>query len=226
MYTKKTQKFLNYFIDAGLKVDGIHGMRTQAAVNKAIEKLKVKFSDEGFKYDRVFNFIGVRTSMTITNKFDDWFLITSKDTLVAMPSSTKAGLPAIMKYYNKWIAGKRGFGTIVENQQIDYILVKPVRGNYWSLWSGGLGFLYQDKPIKVYRDKNLDTKIDTDIISRDDMGNGFNVHSWAGFHSDFVGNLSEGCQVIKVKYWSYLFNQLTTFCRPANRVTYTLLYWD
>lgn len=225
MYTKETQKFLNEFVSATLVVDGVHGRHTQKAVMDAIEKLKNKFEKEGFTYSRTFNFIGIRTSMTITNKFDDWFLITSKDTLIAMPASTKAGLPAIWKYANRWINGKRGFGTIEGNQQIDYAVIKPIKGNIWSLWSGGLGFLYQDKPITVWRDNNTDLAIDTDIVSRNDINNGFNVHSWNGYLGFVVGNLSEGCQVTTSNYWNFLFKQITDNATPDNRIIYTLLYW-
>lgn len=222
---KETQKFLNYFIDADLVVDGIYGAMTAEAVKKALVKIKTKFSYEGFVYSRVFNFIGIRTSMKITNKFDDWFLITSKDTLIAMPASTKAGYPAIMKYANRWINGMRGFGTIVENQSIDYALIKPRLGNIWTMWSGGGGFLYQDKSIKVYRDNNTDLTINTDIISRKDINNGFNVHSWKNYAYSLVNNLSEGCQVCQAKYWKFLFKQFTKYATADKRITYTLLMW-
>jgi hypothetical protein len=241
----ETQIFLNYFLSGEaetLLVDGIIGRKTLLSMEMAINKLKSEFKKKSLAYSDAFNFIGIRTSNKITDLYDDWFVLTFSNTLVAIPASTKAGKPAIMKYWNRWVRGIRGFGTIKENQQIDYLVVEGTNSG-WASWTGGLGFLYQDRPIVVYRDPNTDNIIDTSVqvVSEND---GFNVHSWKGVNAiydiksvlntyskkiDFanrVSNMSEGCQVTLANYWQYLFPILLRRARIENnqkRIIYTIL---
>lgn len=243
----ETQTFLNFYLDTELPelllVDGIQGRNTNNAISEAILKLQDKFRKENLNWDKDFNFIGIRTSNKITNRYDDWFVIFHSNTLVAIPASTKGGTPAIMKYWNRWVKGIRGFGTIKENQQIDYLLVRGTKSG-WASWTGGLGFLFQDKPIQVYRDPNTDNVIDTSVLITS-QGDGFNVHSWAKVNAlrpnppilntkarfmnlpNYVGNMSEGCQVTLANYWTWLFQVLIRNARKVGnqeRIFYTLLY--
>jgi len=241
----ETQIFLNYFLSGEaetLLVDGIIGKKTLLSMEMATNKLKLEFKRKSLIYNDTFNFIGIRTSNTITDLYDDWFVLTNGNTLVAVPASTKAGKPAIMKYWNRWVRGIRGFGTIKENQQIDYLVVEGTSSG-WASWTGGLGFLYQDRPIVVYRDQNTDNIIDTSVsvISKND---GFNVHSWRGVNAIYeaksvlhtyakkidlanrVHNISEGCQVTLANYWQYLFPIVLRKARRKNnqrRIVYTIL---
>jgi len=227
MFIKELQQFLNWYSNgvSNLVVDGVYGPKTRGAEAKILSNLKAELTNKGLKWDKDFNFIGIRTEMIISNKFNDWFIITLGDTIALVaPASTKAGLPAIWKYTNKWLRGHKGFGTIADNQEIDYLLVEPRKGNAWSNWAGGTGFLFQDKPINIYRDQNTDTIIDTDRFIKGDIGGAFNVHSWAGWASSFVQNLSEGCQVTKIQYWKTLFPLLVKQGRANNgRVKYKLI---
>lgn len=231
---RETQTFVNQFMQGHeawtpLRVDGIQGPKTQSAIARVLTRLRIKFEREGLAWAAGFNFIGIRTNSRITNVFDDWFVLAWENTLVAIPASTKAGLPAVAKYANALIRGKRGFGTIKENQQIDYLVVEPqLNGGAWVNWAGGTGFLYQDKPIDVYRDPNRDNIIDRTVLVRGDLGGGFNVHSWAGWFSAWVQNLSEGCQVCQINYWQIIFTILVRQARRVGdqkRLTYTLLQW-
>ena len=222
-----TQKFLNWFNkpQTPLVEDGIIGRLSNIQIGIAIENLKSRVIQLNMKWNDGFNFIGIRTDYDFDNTFDDWFIIVLNGTLVAYPSTTVAGSPAISKYWNLWIRGRQGVGTIVENQQIDYLLVQPRSNNQWSMWTGGLGFLFQDKPISVYRGaikKNGVWLINRDNIVHNDIGGGFNVHSWAGFNIWRVENLSEGCQVCRNEHWNLIFPVLVRNS-VNNRITYTLL---
>ena len=224
---RETQRFLNWFNKPQtlLIEDGVIGRLSNIQIGIAIEKLKNKFQKENLIWNDNFNFIGIRTDNDIDCTFEDWFIVTMSGTLIALPASTVSGTQGIFKYANLWIRGRQGVGTIVENQQIDYLLVEPRSNNQWTMWTGGLGFLFQDKPISVYRGavKQGNTwVINKNNIVHNDLGGGFNVHSWLNYFLRQVSNLSEGCQVCQANYWNILFPILR---RNAinNRIVYTLL---
>lgn len=220
---KEIQHFLNYYTNAGLVVDGIIGNKSKVAIEKAVNKLKEHCNKHNLVWDNEYMFIGVRTDEDLDNSFDDWFIFIEDNIIkFACPASTVSGTPGISKYWNRIIRGRAGVGTIVENQQINYLVVKPVKGNTWSMWTGGLGFLFQDKPISVYRGavkRNNVWYYNKENVVHNDLGGGFNVHSWSNWFSPLVNNLSEGCQVTKANYWRILFNYLDNY----SRVTYTLI---
>jgi len=234
---RETQMFINAFINNSaafdrpqpLKVDGIHGPLTRAAAMWVAERLRRKVLKEELVWSETM-FIGLRTDLDLDNSFDDWFIfINTKGplTFLACPASTVSGTPGIAKYANRIIRGRSGVGTIAENQQIDYQVVVPQRGNAWSMWTGGLGFLFQDKPIRLYRGafwQNAHWWINRSNPVEGDLGGGFNVHSWSGWGLDLVQNLSEGCQVCKAVYWAELFPLLVKNARNG-RITYTLIQY-
>lgn len=222
---KETQKFLNWYINAGLVEDGIIGVKSRMAIFEGIKKLKLDFALRNWVWNDEFNFIGFRTNDEFENTFEDWFVVYTADTLIALPSTTVAGVVGVWKYVNIWLRGKKGVGTIKENQQIDYLLVQPNTSNNWSMWTGGLGFLFQDKPIDVYRgayQQNGKLYIDKNNLATGDIGGGFNVHSWAGFNIWNVNNLSEGCQTTRQQYWDILFPLLVKNSKNS-RVIYSLI---
>ena len=235
------QIFLNYFLEGTiepLSVDSVAGNKTNLASKLAIDKLKTKFNLHGMTWSSVFNFIGIRTSDIITNLFDDWFVFTIGEELYALPATTKSGIPGIMKYYNRWSKGYRGFGTIQENQQIDYLLITPKK-DAWSNWTGGCGFLYQVAKFNVYRDENIDNKIDKNNVMLSE-GDGFNIHTWVNYISNKnyakllntksksmgittpVANISEGCNCTTYDYWIWLFPILQKYSINST-VKYNLL---
>jgi hypothetical protein len=227
--SKTTQQFLNHFNSPTptLVEDGILGAKSKEQITVAITKLKSEFAKRMWQWND-FNFIGIRTDNDFDDTFEDWFVIVAYDTLVAVPASTVAGVTSVWKYLNLWIRGRAGVGTIMENQQIDYLLVEP-RGDSWTSWTGGLGFLYQDKPINVYRGALQDGGkwyIDRTNPVMGDIGGGFNVHSWNGFNIWTVNNLSEGCNVTRHEYWNIIFPLLVKNARSENgqkRITYSLI---
>lgn len=231
-----TQKFLNWLLKdkiEPLTEDGIIGGKTNNAISLAISKLKQDFNDRCWDWNNNFNFIGIRTDNDFDDKFEDWFVLYAYNTIVAFPCSTVAGVTSIYKYVNLWINGRKGVGTIKSNQQIDYLLVESTDKTFFNpYWTGGLGFLYQDKPIDIYRGavyQNNKWVIDTLNLVLQSSGNGMNVHSWFGFALWIVGNLSEGCQVTREEFWKIIFNILVANAKVVNgqkRITYSLIQYE
>lgn len=230
---RELQQFLNYFLKddsfSPLTEDGIIGRLSRAAIDKAVERLKTLFADRNWVWDNNFNFIGLRIDKDFDDRFEDWFIVYAHDTLVAVPCSTVAGITSVRKYTNLVINGRIGVGTILGNQQIDYLLVRHTDKRFWNPhWTGGLGFLFQDTPIDILRGAKTVNGVlvyDESNIVRQTMG-GFNVHSWIGFIWSIVGNLSEGCQVCREPQWRFLFNVLCNNSRKVNdteRITYSLI---
>lgn len=230
---KETQAFLNYYVKDILVndinrnttrgIDGVQGAMTNAAIAQVLTKLEKKFKQENLKWNDKFNFIGIRTDNDLDNSFDDWFVITINGTLIAYPASTVSGIPGIAKYFNRTINNVSGVGTIKGNQQIDYLLVAG-KNNGWANWTGGLGFLFQDKGISVHRGAikvNGNWETNTNVLLHNQFG-GFNVHSWIGYFLNTVNNLSEGCQVTKQNYWIHLFPILQKNTING-RIVYTLI---
>jgi len=90
------------------------------------------------------------------------------------------------------------------------------------LHQGKYQALRQNKPVKVFRDKNKDLVFDEKLI--DEGLFGINIHK-AGDNSTFVENWSEGCQVFKR---SIDFARFMDICNKAAKIhgngfTYTLI---
>ena len=217
----QTQKFLNYFLDIHLALDGIHGEKTQLAIRDAITKLQKKFAKEKLLWDSNFNFIGIRTSNEFTDQFTDWFVVFAYGTIIAFPASTVAGLSQAIKNSELNVEGIKGVAILAPNQQINYQLVNPTSTTFWNpQWTGGIGFLYQDQPVRIYRDNIADSNLD--YLQPQTGYYGINVHSWQGFNSNNVDNLSQGCQVTQYWFWVTLF-ELLKKNSINNRIIYTLL---
>jgi hypothetical protein len=225
-YIQTTQKFLNYFLGKSLVIDGIQGQQTNSAIETAIIRLKVRFKTLGWKWNDT-NFIGIRTDLDIDNTFDDWFVLVDRNRLIAVPASTVSGFGGIWKYWNRWFYGKQGVASIAHNQQINYLLVEPTDTTFWNpLWSGGLGFLYQDQPIDLYMGATLVNgvwQININNIVKGTQGSGHNVHSWLNVIGQFVNNLGEGCQVTTADYWKLIVFPFLKSIAVKKRVIYSLM---
>lgn len=233
---RETQTFLNYFLNdilvndrnrnSSRGVDGIQGNKTNEAIALAVARLKVKFGKEALVWNDDFNFIGIRTDNVFDNAFRDFFVIYTSGTLIACPASTVSGTPGISKYWNRIIQGRKGVGTIAENQQINYLLVTSANRKHWNWsWTGAGGFLFQDRPIRLYRgasNVNNTWLIDKTNLVPNSTGGGFNVHSWKNWMITMVNNLSEGCQVCTYVYWKVILRLLIKHSKQ-DRVVYTLL---
>jgi hypothetical protein len=164
------------------------------------------------------NIIGIRNMSPgnkVTNIFDDWLTISFKNNSVwefyCWTITTDPGTKAVKEYHNP-----NGVARLVPNQYRGSHTIRLHQGKYEALG--------QQKPVKVWRDKNKDMSFDSVVL--DEGLFGINIHrSNPKTESAYVENWSEGCQVFKrVKD----FNQFMAICKKAavihgNSFTYTLL---
>lgn len=164
------------------------------------------------------NIVGIRNSTTgkkVTNVFDDWMTISYKENGVwkfhSWACTTDPGTKAVKEFSNP-----NGVARLVPNQYRGSHMIGLHQGKYEAL--------RQQKPVKVWRDKNKDMTFDETITQEGLFG--INIHrSNPKTESQYVENWSEGCQVFKrVKD----FNQFMEICNKAkaihgNSFTYTLL---
>ncbi len=168
------------------------------------------------------NIIGIRTAHgnKVTNKFDDFFVITYKDKRGewhrhVWPCTTEPGLDLMKKPSNP-----KGTAILVPGQYRGLWRIDMHNGKYKALCQ-------RTKPCKVYRDGNKDniydlmpTKIDTGIF-------GINMHrasKWGKIEN--VGQYSAGCQVFQSPKD---FTEMMTLAESqvkaglGNSFTYTLI---
>jgi hypothetical protein len=134
------------------------------------------------------NIVGIRNSSTgdkVTNVFDDFLTVSYKEggewKFQIWPATTDPGKKGVMEYHNA-----AGVARLVPGQY---------RGSHTiGLHQGKYEALKQQKPVKVYRDKDKDMQYDENIIQEGVFG--INIHK-AGVDSTYVENWSEGCQVFK-----------------------------
>ena len=134
------------------------------------------------------NIVGVRNSTTgdkVTNVFDDLLTLSYKENGVwkyfEWSCTTDPGKKGVMEFHNQ-----NGVARLVPGQY---------RGSHTiGLHQGKYEALKQQKPVKVFRDKNKDMQYDENLIQEGVFG--INIHK-AGADSTYVENWSEGCQVFK-----------------------------
>ena len=191
-------------------------MYTKEKIEKALkEKGYVWFEDNSNKnYD--LNIVGVRNTDVgnkVTNAFDDRITVSYKLNgewkFHSWPATTDPGKKGVMEFKNT-----AGVARLVEGQYRRSHTLGLHRGKYEAL--------RQQKPVKVYRDKNKDLNFDEHTIQEGIFG--INIHK-AGVDSTYVENWSEGCQVFKK---SADFEEFMAICRKAAAIhgksfTYTLL---
>ena len=179
----------------------------------------VWFNDDANKgYD--VNIVGVRNASTgkkVTNVFDDNLTLSFKDEngvwqFYCWMNTTDPGKKSMLEWKKMGISG--GCARLVVGQY---------RGSHTiGLHQGKYEALKQQKPVKVYRDSDLDLEYDEDKITEGIYG--INIHK-AGQDSTWVENWSAGCSVFKrVKD----FDVFMSICKKAakihgNSFTYTLL---
>lgn len=174
------------------------------------------FSDEANKSWDV-NIVGIRniTTRRVTNVFDDWITLSFKINgmwqFYQWMATTDPGTKSVMEFKNP-----KGVARLIPGQYRGSHIIRLHNSKYEALG--------QQKPMKVWRDKNKDMTFDEIIV--DEGVFGINIHrSNPKTESEYVENWSEGCQVFKkVKD----FNQFMEICRKAsiihgNSFSYTLL---
>lgn len=148
------------------------------------EKLGLAFFTDG-AYN--LNLIGLRSSQSYANLFDDTFLVAYKDEsgtwhMESWPCTTDPGRP--------WLQDpgrKAGCAILKEGQY---------KGSHEIGLHKGKPALVQRKPLPVYRDSDKDLVLDMDDSTVEWGIFGINIHR-AGKDSPLVELWSAGCQVAK-----------------------------
>ena len=190
------------------------------------EQIEIAVKKKGYAWfegtkDYDVNIVGIRNlqpTKHVTNLFDDTLTISYKKDGVwqfhEWAITTDPGKKAMLEYSNP-----KGVAILVPGQYRGSHMIGLHQGKYEAL--------RQQRPVKVYRDKDKD--MEYDFIDEDTGIFGINIHrSNPKTESTYVENWSEGCQVFKK------VNQFNTFmdiCRLArnihgNSFTYTLLTSD
>lgn len=204
------QTMLNECFGENLIVDGRIGAKTNAAIQRAVGKLSNYYATNGYKWEQL-NLIGIRTSDSYTDRFTDYFLLIAEGTMWCYPMSTKPSVSSVWENAKKWIMGKQGVAVLKEGQW-EYTLQ--------SAWWSGLPFLYQSKPVTIFRDSNTNGDIDRDV---EHVGLfGINLHSWIGFMYNTLYNLSQGCQVFRSDVWQEAYPLIQKY-NPDGVTLYTLI---
>ena len=174
------------------------------------------------KGDYNLNIIGVRNSDTkdkVTNRFDDKltlsYKVNGKWQFHSFDCTTDPGT-----HWVENIMREEGVAILKPGQYRGSHIIRKHQGRYEALG--------QDKPVKVYRDKNRDTYYNLYEESVQEGLFGINIHratKYANKKSTQVDKWSAGCQVIAANDDWKLFMKT---CRKArdtwnNRFTYTLL---
>lgn len=175
---------------------------------------------EGGNYN--LNIVGVRNSETnnvVTNKFDDCltvsYSIDGENKFHCFDATTDPGT-----HWEQNILNKDGVAILVPGQY---------RGSHKiGLHAGKYEALRQQKPLKVYRDKNKDGIYDMVAENIHEGIYGINIHratKWEGKKSTQIDKWSAGCQVIAANDDFKLFMELVNESSKlyGNSFTYTLI---
>jgi hypothetical protein len=186
-------------------------------IEAAVKAKGYKWFDEG---DYNLNIVGVRNSETgnaITNKFDDYITVSykvdGKWQFEIFEATTDPGL-----HWAENLLNKDGVAILVPGQY---------RGSHTiGLHQGKYEALKQQKPVKVYRDKNKDGNYDMLEENIKEGIYGINIHrASATGTSSQIDKWSAGCQVIAN---NQNFDRLMELAHKAkdiwgNSFTYTLI---
>jgi hypothetical protein len=195
-------------------------------MNLTYDKIKEAVLAKGYNWfensSYNLNIVGVRNSDTndeVTNKFDDKitlsYLIDNDRHFHEFDCTTDPG-----KHWVENVMNDDGVAILVPGQY---------RGSHQiGLHQGRYEALRQQKPVKVYRDNNLDECYDFDESSIQEGIFGINIHratKYAGKKSTQIDKWSAGCQVI-ASYNDFMhFMQICNNAKSiwGNSFTYTLI---
>tara|TARA_R100000030_G_scaffold89364_1_gene73671 strand:+ start:20 stop:634 length:615 start_codon:yes stop_codon:yes gene_type:complete len=192
------------------------------------EQIEAAMASKGYKYftgngkDYDVNIIGVRNSETkgrVTNAFDDCitvsYMLEGEWKFHCYQATTDPG-----SHWEENLLNKKGVAILKPGQYRGSHKLRLHQGKYLALG--------QQKPVKVYRDKNKDGKYDLLEENVDEGVFGINIHratGRAGGKSIRVDKWSAGCQVIASNDDWHEFLDICQAAREVwgNSFTYTLL---
>lgn len=179
------------------------------------------------KYDYKFytgpynlNIFGVRSADKNIGQFNDVLGIAYEDNkghqVFLAQGTTDPG-----KHYAENLSNQKGVAILVPGQYRGaYVLGTHAKGKTTEHYA-----LVQDRPVKVFRDRNRDDILDYDYNTIEEGVFGINIHR-ASKHQvlDDIGKWSAGCQVFKSIYDFQDFMEIVErgSNEYGNRFTYTL----
>lgn len=190
------------------------------------EEIEETMNSKGYKYftggDYDVNIIGIRNSDTkgrVTNAFDDCITISYKKDgewkFHCFKATTDPG-----SHWEQNLLNEKGVAILKPGQY---------RGSHKiGLHQGKYEALRQQKPVKVYRDNNMDGKYDLLEENVHEGIYGINIHRATGRKggkSIRVDKWSAGCQVIAANDDFRLFMEIANKAKDTwgNSFTYTLI---
>jgi len=192
---------------------------TREQIKNAVESKGYKWFEGG---DYNLNIVGVRNSDThgvVTNKFDDKLTISysvnGEMKYHEFDATTDPG-----SHWEQNIMRKEGVAILVPGQYRGSHEIRLHKGQYEALC--------QKKPVKVYRDNNMDGKYDMLEENIHEGIYGINIHratKWEGKKSTQIDKWSAGCQVIAANDDFRLFMEIVNKAKDiwGNSFTYTLI---
>jgi hypothetical protein len=162
------------------------------------------------------NIIGIRTAATDPNQFDDRICVVYKDSDDVWITKTWEATTDPGLFWLNHPMKVSGTAILVPGQYRGSHKIAKHQGRYDALC--------QRKPVKVYRDRNMDDVLDMDPETIEEGCFGINIHR-AGVASTQVDKWSAGCQVFARRSD---FEDFMSLCRKAadtwgDSFTYTLI---
>jgi len=192
---------------------------TREQIKKAVEAKGYKWFEGG---DYNLNIVGVRNSETngqVTNKFDDKltvsYSVNGELKFHEFDATTDPG-----SHWEKNLLNEDGVAILVPNQYRGSHEIRLHQGKYEAIC--------QKKPVKVYRDNNMDGKYDMLEENIKEGIFGINIHRATaneGGKSTQIDKWSAGCQVIAANDDFKLLMELAHKAKGlyGNSFTYTLI---
>ena len=166
------------------------------------------------------NIFGIRNADRKIGQFNDVIGIAYEDNkghqVFLAQATTDPG-----KYYAENPSNQKGVAILVPGQYRGaYVLGTHAKGKTTEHYA-----LVQDRPVKVFRDRNRDNILDYDYNTIEEGIFGINIHRASAHHVlDDIGKWSAGCQVFRS---IYDFEDFLSIVKRGseeygNRFTYTL----
>ena len=197
-------------------------MYTREQIETAVKAKGYKWFEDANNKGYDVNIVGVRNNETkgrVTNAFDDHITISYKIDgewyFECFKCTTDPG-----SHWVKNIMREDGVAILKPGQYRGSHKLRLHQGKYMALG--------QQKPVKVYRDNNLDNKYDLNESSLEEGIFGINIHratGRTGGTSTRVDKWSAGCQVIANNDDWHCFLDICMTAREiwGNSFTYTLI---
>ena len=186
---------------------------TLSKLQEVMERKNYRFFESG---DYNVNLIGIRSSDTTSNAFNDVFVLATKQCdrwqLFTFDCTTDPGL-----FWRKHPMNPLGTAVLVPGQYSGAYRIGKQKDRFDAL--------VQSKILPVYRDNDCDNQVDVNGLI-DTGWHGINIHPRAeGLDADNIGKWSAGCQVLKNYAEHMLVMSLCKLAREqwGDRFTYTLL---